>query len=169
MFRSRDRLLAEIPHLRRYARVLARGEQDAEDLVQACLERALRKFHLWQSERKLRSWLFSIMHNIHVDGTRRLACARPPLSFDDVAEPSQMADQEDRAEVAKVLEAVGRLPDDLRDVLVLVAIRELSYAEAAEALDIPLGTLMSRLNRARERLRASLGMDRPRPALRQVK
>jgi RNA polymerase sigma-70 factor (ECF subfamily) len=169
MFRSRDRLIAEIPHLRRYARVLVRGAQEADDLVQACLERALRKFHLWQSERKLRSWLFSIMYNIHVDGTRTLANSRPALALDDVAEPSRMANQEDRADVSTVLAAVDRLPHDLRDVLVMVAIRELSYAEAAEALDIPMGTLMSRLNRARERLRASLGMEKPRPPLRQVK
>jgi RNA polymerase sigma-70 factor (ECF subfamily) len=137
--------------------------------VQACLERALRKFHLWQSERKLRSWLFSIMHNIHIDGTRTLANSRPALPLDDVAEPCHMADQEERADVAIVLAAVDRLPHDLRDVLVLVAIRELSYAEAAETLGIPEGTLMSRLNRARERLRTALGMEKPRPALRQVK
>lgn len=169
MFRSQDRLIGEIPHLRRYARVLARGEQEADDLVQACLERALRKIHLWQSERKLRSWLFSIMHNIHIDRSRTHAYSRPALSLDDVAEPSHMANQEDRADVSTVLAAVQRLPGDLRDVLVLVAIRELSYAEAAEALDIPMGTLMSRLNRARERLRTALGMEKPRPALRQVK
>ncbi len=169
MFRSRDRLIAEIPHLRRYARVLARGEQEADDLVQACLERALRKIHLWQSEGKLRSWLFSIMHNLHIDGIRTLANSRPAQSLDDVAEPSQMANQEDRADVSTVLAAVDRLPHDLRDVLVLVAIRELSYAEAAQTLGIPEGTLMSRLNRARERLRTALGMEKPRPALRQVK
>lgn len=169
MFRSRDRLIAEIPHLRRYARVLVRGEQEADDLVQACLERALRKLHLWQSERRLRSWLFSIMHNIHIDRARTLACSRPALSLDDVAEPSQMANQEERADVSTVLAAVERLPHDLRDVLVLVAIRELSYAEAAHTLEIPLGTLMSRLSRAREKLRASLGMEKPRPGLRQVK
>lgn len=169
MFRSRERLIAEIPHLRRYARVLVRGEQDADDLVQACLERALRKFHLWQSDRKLRPWLFSIMHNIHIDRTRTFAHRRIALSIDDVAEPSQMANQEDRAEVSTVLAAVDRLPGDLREVLVLVAVRELSYAEAAETLGIPVGTLMSRLNRARERLRSSLGMEGSRPELRQVK
>jgi RNA polymerase sigma-70 factor (ECF subfamily) len=109
------------------------------------------------------------MHNMHIDGTRGLANSRPALSLDDVAVPSQMANQEDRADVSTVLAAVDRLPHDLRDVLVLVAIRELSYAEAAQTLDIPVGTLMSRLNRARERLRASLGMEKPRPALRQVK
>jgi RNA polymerase sigma-70 factor (ECF subfamily) len=169
MFRSRNLLIAEIPHLRRYARVLVRGEQEADDLVQACLERALRKFHLWQSERKLRSWLFSIMHNIHIDATRTPAFSRPALALDEVAEPAQMANQEDRANVATVLAAIDRLEQDLRDVLVLVAINELSYAEASEALGIPQGTLMSRLNRARERLRQSLGMEKLRPALRQVK
>jgi len=169
MFRRRDQMIAEIPHLRRYAKVLLRGEQGADDLVQACLERALRKFHLWQSERRLRSWLFSIMHNIHIDMTRTLTHSRPPLALEDVAEPAQAGNQEDRAEVSAILAAVDRLPAELRDVLVLVAINELSYAEAAEALAIPLGTLMSRLNRARERLRLTLGMDHRRPALKQVK
>jgi RNA polymerase sigma-70 factor (ECF subfamily) len=169
MFRNRDRLIAEIPHLRRYARVLARGEQEADDLVQACLERALRKIHLWQTEGKLRSWLFSIMHNMYIDRTRTLAHGRPAVALDDVAELSQTANQEDSADVSTVLAAVQRLPRDLRDVLVLVAIQELSYAEAALALGIPVGTLMSRLHRARERLRESLGMEKPRAVLRQVK
>jgi len=146
-----------------------RGEQDADDLVQACLERALRKFPLWQSDPKLRPWLFPIRHHIHIDRTRTFAHRRIALSIDDVAEPSQMANQEDRAEVSTVLAAVDRLPSDLREVLVLVAVRELSYAEAAETLGIPVGTLMSRLHRARERLRSSLGMARSRTELRQVK
>lgn len=168
--KGRSLLIAEIPHLRRYARVLTRDPEAADDLVQACLERVLGRFHLWRPERRLRPWLFTVMHNLHVNGIRHRA-SRPawvPLEH-AAAALAVAARQETWVEARKVLSAIDRLPEDQRAAVVLVGTEELSYREAAAVLGIPVGTLMSRLHRGRERLREILHMAEQPPAIRQVK
>jgi len=163
---SRDAIIAEIPRLRRYARALTGRVDAADDLVQETLQRALEKWRLWQRERDLRPWLFSIMHNLHVDGRRRDNridfCAE-----DELPVPVQRASQQDALELRDLDRALALLPADQREVLLLVGLEELSYAEVARALKIPQGTVMSRLSRARIRLKAILA-DEAAPILKVV-
>jgi RNA polymerase sigma-70 factor (ECF subfamily) len=149
---SRTAIVAEIPRLRRYARALTGRTELADDLVQETLARALDKWHFWQRERDLRPWLFSIMHNLHVDGQRR----DTHLDFrdDDLPELTQRATQEDALELRDLDRMLALLPMDQREILLLVGLEELSYKEVAQALAIPLGTVMSRLSRARGRFTA---------------
>lgn len=155
---SRDAIVAEIPRLRRYARALTGRADAADDLVQDTLQRALEKWRLWQRERDLRPWLFSIMHNLHVDGRRR----DRHVEFrddDELPASSQRADQADQIELRELERTLALLPPDQREVLLLVGLEELSYAEVARALNIPQGTVMSRLSRARARLKALLARE----------
>lgn len=152
---SRDAIIAEIPRLRRYARALTGRADAADDLVQDTLERALDKWRFWQRERALRPWLFAIMHNLHVDGRRRDS----RVEFhddDDLPLPIQRAEQFDALELRDLERALTLLPRDQRAVLLLVGLEDLSYAEVARALGVPQGTVMSRLSRARGRLRQVL-------------
>lgn len=151
-----SRLLAEIPHLRRYARVLLHDSWAEEDLVQGSLERALRHFDQWRRERPLRPWLLAIMHNLYVSSLRRCAAAPAFSPLGEVDDLSVAASQDIRLEARRVLEATGHLPEEQRLVLILIAVEELSYKDAADILDIPVGTLMSRLHRGRARLRGML-------------
>lgn len=150
-------IVAQIPHLRRYARALVGDRTLAEDLVQDCLERAWSRLHLWREGSNLRTWLFAIMHNLYANNIRSLS-HRPRLALlDDAATNAPTrATQEDGLEVASLNEALQRLPEEQRAVILLVGLEELSYQEAAAALGIPIGTVMSRLHRGRERLRALL-------------
>ncbi|WP_299065916.1 sigma-70 family RNA polymerase sigma factor [Accumulibacter sp.] len=164
---SRDAIVAEIPRLRRYARALTGHGDSADDLVQDTLERALDKWRFWHRERDLRPWLFSIMHNLHVDGRRR--DGRVAFCADsDLPVPVQRADQADALELRDLQHALMRLPLEQREVLLLVGLEDLSYADVALALGVPPGTVMSRLSRARARLRAVLAGELT-PPLRVVK
>ena len=152
---SRDLIVPEIPRLRRYARALTGRPDAADDLVQDTLERALEKWQFWQRERDLRPWLFSIMHNLHVDTCRR----EGRIEYcDDDALPHvvQRPDQEDALHLRDLDRALALLPLDQREVILLVGLEELSYAEVAAALSVPQGTVMSRLSRARARLKSIL-------------
>ncbi len=170
MFRNRTLLIAEIPHLRRYALSLTRDSHAADDLVQGCLERALSRFHLWQTSRRLRPWLFTIMHNLFIDTQRHRSARNPALSLDDLhTPPAQGASQEHHLTARAVLEQIDHLPAEQREAVLLVGVNELSYAEAARVLGIPQGTLMSRLHRGRAKLREQLGMAASGPAIRRVK
>jgi RNA polymerase sigma-70 factor (ECF subfamily) len=153
-------IIAEIPRLRRYARALTRDREAADDLVQDCLERAWSRFHLWRRRDNLRAWLFTIMHNLHANHVRR-AKSRPATTSLDLVEgsarlPALRPAQEDGLETRGIAAALDQLPEEQRQVLLLVALEQLSYEEAAQVLDIPIGTVMSRLSRARERLRRLL-------------
>ena len=152
---KRDAIIAEIPRLRRYARALTGKAELADDLVQDTLERALEKWRLWQQGRELRPWLFSIMHNLHVDGCRRDSRI-DYRDEDDLPLPPQRANQQDGLELRDLDRALALLPAEQREVLLLVGLEELSYAEVATALNIPQGTVMSRLSRARARFKAVL-------------
>ncbi|GAB4469874.1 MAG: RNA polymerase sigma factor [Burkholderiaceae bacterium] len=157
-----EQLQAHIPRLRRYARALTGSREAADDLTQDTLERAWIKRGLWREQAgradgKLRAWLFAVMHNVFVNGVKR---TRRLESLDELSaahpEPAAGASAETDAALSDLQAALRRLPDEQREVLLLVGLEQLSYAEAAQALDVPIGTVMSRLSRARERLRQLL-------------
>ena len=144
-------LIELIPRLRRYARALVGERAAADDLVQDTLERAWSKLHLYRRGSDLRAWLFTVMHNVHVN---RLRATRPTDPLDDeMPELAQRATQGDALMVRDLERAVAVLPLAQRQVLLLVALEDLSYEETARVLDIPIGTVMSRLARAREKVR----------------
>ena len=145
-----------IPRLRRYARALTGERNAADDLVQDTLERAWTKLHLWRPGSDLRAWLFTIMHNVHVNQVRSRG-ATPTLPLDeDMPDAPVRATQSDMLEVRDIDAALRRLPLEQREVLLLVALEHMSYQAAADTLEIPIGTVMSRLARGRERLRILL-------------
>jgi RNA polymerase sigma-70 factor (ECF subfamily) len=149
-----EAIVAEIPRLRRYARALTGDAVRADDLVQDTLERALGKWSLWRPG-KLRAWLFSIMHNVFVNQVR----SPRPIDFpgdEALSDLPARATQSDALELRDLANCLARLPVEQREVLLLVGLEDLSYEEVAKALGIPVGTVMSRLSRGRERLRAML-------------
>lgn len=150
-------IIEQIPGLRRYARALSGGQKEnADDLVQDTLERAYRKWHLFRLGSDLRPWLFSIMHNVFINNWRiQVSQASPAIT--DTREGSAPASQLNHVQVNETLAAVGQLAPELREVLVLVTVETFSYAETAKILDIPIGTVMSRLSRARTQLRILTG------------
>jgi RNA polymerase sigma factor (sigma-70 family) len=148
-------ILAELPRLRRYARAMVGDRAAADDLVQDTLERAWSRFAQWRMGSDLRAWLFSIMHNLRVDQLRRPGLSTIAMDDEDYAVPTR-ATQSDRLEVGDLESALAQLPEEQRAVLLLVALEEMSYEEVARTLGIPLGTVMSRLSRGRERLRLIL-------------
>jgi len=163
-----DDLTPWLPRLRRYARALAHNREDADDLVQDTLERAWSRSALWRQVGDMRAWLFGIMHNLHVDRLRRSRVATVPLD-DGVDEPPVAGAQEHGLAVRDLAAALDALAPEQRAVLVLVTIEGMSYADVAATLGIPTGTVMSRLSRARERLRVQLAraaepVDPRRPA-----
>jgi RNA polymerase sigma factor (sigma-70 family) len=162
-----QRLVELIPRLRRYARALAGDRASADDLVQDTLERAWAKLHLYRRGTDLRAWLFTVMHNVHVNKVRALR-ATDPLE-DEMPELAQRAPQGDALLVRDLDRAVARLPADQRAVLLLVTLEEMSYDEVARTLGIPIGTVMSRLSRARDKLRAMMLGDPASAKLKVVK
>ncbi|HEY7788323.1 MAG TPA: sigma-70 family RNA polymerase sigma factor [Casimicrobiaceae bacterium] len=155
-------LLAAIPRLRRYARVLTGDATRADDLVQEALARGWEKRRLWTAGTDLRAWLFTIMHNVFVN-QRALAlrdARNVSLDGDDETgaawQVSVRAPQEGHVELQEVLRELSRLPPDQREVLVLAAVEEMRYEEIAAVLSIPVGTVMSRLSRARAKLRRAV-------------
>lgn len=144
-----------LPALMRYARRLTGNDSDAEDLVQDALVRAYANADKYQRGRPLRIWLFSILHNVFVSGVRRQAVREQfradMVATGDVVEPPT---QEQLVRLHQVEAALAALPAEQQAVLHLVAVEGLSYQDAADAIGIPIGTLISRLSRARARLRA---------------
>lgn len=164
-----ERIIAEIPHLRRFARSLARDANAADDLVQDCLERALGSFPLLRKPASLRAWLFRILYNLHLDAVA--AAARGPRWIDDTDIESELVEppgQEQQLAARSALTCLQRLPAHQRAAIALVAVEDLGYAEAAAVLGIPVGTLMSRLHRGRVRLRALMD-GTPQARVRRVK
>ncbi len=162
-----QRLVDLIPRLRRYARALVGERAGADDLVQDTLERAWTKLHLYRPGTDLRAWLFTVMHNVHVN---KLRTARPTDPLDEgMPELAQRAPQVDALLVRDLDRAIARLPADQRAVLLLVTLEEMSYEDVAHTLGIPIGTVMSRLSRAREKLRALMLGQTPPAKLKVVK
>jgi len=143
-----------IPRLRRYARALVSDRAAADDLVQDTLERAWIKFHLYRDGTDLRAWLFTVMHNVHVNRIRSTRAT--DVLDDEMPEMAQRAAQGDALMVRDLDRAIVRLPEEQRAVLLLVALEDMSYDEVARTLGIPIGTVMSRLSRAREKLRTMM-------------
>lgn len=157
---NRDLIVAEIPRLRRYARALTGDVARADDLVQDTLERALSRFSLWRPG-NLRAWLLTIMHNIFVNQIK--SASHVDYLADDVLPDLPLrATQSDNLELRDLDRALGRLTPEQREVLLLVGLEDLSYDETAKVIGSPVGTVMSRLSRGRERLRALLnGIEIP--------
>jgi RNA polymerase sigma-70 factor (ECF subfamily) len=158
-------LVAAIPRLRRYARVLTGDSTRADDLVQDTLARAWEKRRLWQAGTDLRAWLFTIMHNVHVNqfALRRREALHDSLDADTTGAAWQLPvrpNQLERVELLEVIREMGKLPVEQREVL-------LRYEEIAALLSVPIGTVMSRLSRAREKLKRLLA--EPAATLRSVK
>ena len=168
----RDAVAAEIPRLRRYARALTGDDGEADDLIQDTLERALARLDQWREGDNPRKWLFSILHNLHVDGLRRKSRRPPHVGLDNVG-VEQSAPAADGASGRDLDRALQLLSGEQRQVVLLVGLEGLSYAETAEVLAIPVGTVMSRLARGRDRLRSLMdyegGDKNGRAALRRVK
>ena len=159
-------ILPYIPNLRRYARALVGDRHAADDLVQDTLERAVRKFHLWRPG-DLRAWLFSIMHNVFVNQLKARKI-RPEVEADEtLAAPVPTANGMDILDLERALRA---LAPEQREVVLLVGLEEMTYAEVSRLLGIPIGTVMSRLSRGREKLRRLVegGPSRTNPNLRVV-
>ena len=150
---------AEIPRLRRYARALTRDVVSADDLVQDCLTRALGKLHLWQEGSDLRAWLFTILHNQYVNHIRRAVREGATVALNET-EPmlSRAPQQGKRLELRDLERAIAQLPEEQRSVILLVALEGMRYEEVAAVLDVPVGTIRSRLSRGREALRRLTGV-----------
>jgi RNA polymerase sigma-70 factor (ECF subfamily) len=157
-----------IPSLRRYAWSLLRDKSDADDLVQDCLVRALDRMDSLRPDGDLRAWLFTIMHNIFANRWRRTRNRARLLAEHTETEAIIAAPQHASAEMRDVLRGIDTLPDEQREVILLVAVEGFHYDEVASMLGIPIGTVMSRLSRARDRL-SQFVQGQERPMLRRVK
>lgn len=148
-----DQLRQHLPALRRYARALTGDTAAADDLVQDCVERALSRAHLWRAPGNMRAWLFTLMHNLNANRCRRAAWRSTMTMTCDRPEAARPAHQMERLMANQALSALHQLSEAHREVLILVAIEGMPYADAAAVLGVPPGTVMSRLSRAREHLR----------------
>ena len=157
-----------IPALRRYAWALLRDETAADDLVQDCLERALSRWQLRRRDGNLRAWLFAILHNRFISDRRRDKRRGIPLPLEEGNDAASASDTESGVTRRDLLEALALLPEEQRAVVLLVGVEDLSYEDAARALGVPIGTVMSRLSRGREKLRRYIEGERP-TMLRRVK
>ncbi len=147
-------IIEQIPKLRRYARALTGDAALADDLVQDSLERAWSRFHLWRPGSNIRAWMFTIMHNCYANTVRRAKHRPRVVPLEEWGGDAQIGPAQEKAtELRQVGEALRQLPEEQRAVVLLVGLEEHTYAEAAKILGIPLGTVMSRLSRGRERLR----------------
>jgi RNA polymerase sigma-70 factor (ECF subfamily) len=162
------RLLEEqIPALRRYAFALVRDHDAADDLVQDCLERALSRWYLRRPEGDLRAWLFTILRNLYINAYRARKRRGVNAAIDETQSPIA-PEQEAGLQARDVLAAIDQLPEEQKSLLLLIGVEDLSYEQAARVLAIPIGTVMSRLSRARRRLRGIIEDGRA-PLLRRVK
>lgn len=144
---------AEIPRLRRFARAMVRDATLADDLVQECLERALSRLHLWRPGSNLRAWLFTILRNLHINGIRRRQAVVDIDGEGQAAIGAASGAQIVRLELRDLRRALGMLPNEQREVVLLIGLEGISYGEAADILGISIGTVKSRLSRGRRALR----------------
>ncbi len=159
--RVEDLLVAFLPNLRRFAISLCRSRDLADDLVQAACERALASSESFAPGTRFDAWMFRILRNLWIDQIRRQKTAGPQVDIDertDLSAGDAERDAESRLSLQDVAQAIGALSDDQREVLLLVCVEGLSYRDAAEALEVPIGTVMSRLARARRNLADATGI-----------
>ncbi len=163
-------IIEHIPRLRRYARALVGHSHRADDLVQDTLERAYTKWHLWREGSNLRAWLFTVMHNVWANQMESGNHVPPMVSIDEALDIADLPRQDGALGIRDLEAALVTLPGDQREVLLLVALEDLKYHEAARVLDVPIGTVMSRLARARTKLRFAMSEGAvKRPNLKAVK
>ena len=152
-------LSAEIPRLRRYARALTRDMTRADDLVQSCLVRAVAKQHLWQPDTDLRAWLVTILHNQHVNDVRRSVREGVGVAIENASAVLTVpANAGSSLQLRDLDRAIARLPEEQRQVILLIGLEGMRYEEAAAILDVPVGTVRSRLSRGRDMLRRLMDM-----------
>src|SRR3954447_12954535 len=150
----------EIPRLRRYARALTRSADRADDLAQETLARAIAKSHLWQAGTDIRAWLFTIMHNQHVNMVRRAMRDEATADIEQMSSSlAAITDPTASRQLRELETALARLSGEQRELILLVGLEGMSYEAAAQILDVPVGTVRSRLSRGRDALRQL--MDRP--------
>ena len=152
-----------IPRLRRYARALTRDGNRADDLVQECLVRALAKRHLFQPGTDLRAWLFTLLHNQHVNEIRRAAPLGNVAGVDELAPVPVEGNAIPSVELKDLERAIAKLPIEQRQAVLLVGLEGMPYDEVASVLNVPIGTVRSRLSRGRDLLRHLMGMQEQRP------
>jgi RNA polymerase sigma-70 factor (ECF subfamily) len=152
-------LEAEIPRLRRYARALTRDVSRADDLVQSCLARAVAKQHLWQYGTNLRAWLFTILHNQHVNDVRRGTREGNNVELDQAPPMTVLSNAMPALELRDLERAIAKLSPEQRQVILLVGLEGLAYEEVAAVLKVPVGTVRSRLSRGRDELRRLMGVE----------
>jgi RNA polymerase sigma-70 factor (ECF subfamily) len=153
----------EIPRLRRYARALTRVSHRADDLVQDTLLRALTKLHLWQPGTDIRAWLFTIMHHQYINTVRREAHeAAASVDIEHISSTLvSTTDPTAKRQLVELDRALAQISTEQREVLLLVGLEGMDYESVSQILDVPIGTVRSRLSRGRERLRELMGRDRP--------
>ena len=164
-----EHIATHIPQLRRYARALTGDYTAAEDLVQDTLERAWKRIGLWRLGSDLRAWLFTIMHNLHVNQLKADSRQQGQPPEQATLDLSVRPTQEDRLELRDLNKALRRLSNEQREVLLLVGLEQMSYEEVAKVLGIPIGTVMSRLSRGRDQLRAMMEGSSAAPQLKVIK
>jgi RNA polymerase sigma-70 factor (ECF subfamily) len=152
-----EKLVALLPRLRRFARTLSRNQHDADDLVQVAVERAWRNIGQYRPEANLASWLFGIMKNAWIDDRRSRGRRREVALPEDSGEHPAVTPFDANTEMWSVSEAMNKLPEEQRVAVALVLVEGLSYKEAADLLEVPVGTLTSRLARGRTALAGALG------------
>jgi len=162
----RSALVDHVPALRRYALGLTRKREDADDLVHDCLAQAIRKQHLWRPGSNLKSWLFTLLHNLFINEYRRRKARGTEVPFDTAYFRSEVTQgQPSDVTLSQLDRALGELPSEQREVVMLVSVQGFSYMEAAEIMQVPLGTIRSRLSRARGALRRRLAEGAERAAV----
>ena len=149
----------QIPRLRRYARALTRDVTRADDLVQSCLMRAIAKQHLWEHGTNLRAWLFTILHNQYVNEVRHSVREGSTVELDEAPQLTVPGNAIASLELRDLERAIGKLPPEQRQVILLVGLEGLAYEEVATVLNVPVGTVRSRLSRGRDELRRLMGVD----------
>jgi RNA polymerase sigma-70 factor, ECF subfamily len=155
-----DLIEREIPRLRRYARALTRSADRADDLVQETLLRAVAKAHLWQQGTDIRAWLFTIMHNQYVNMVRRAIREEATVDIEQMSSSLVATTDPTASRQLRELErALGGLPGEQREVILLVGLEGLSYESAAQILGVPVGTVRSRLSRGRDALRRLMDLE----------
>jgi RNA polymerase sigma-70 factor (ECF subfamily) len=150
-------LIAQLPALRRYAIALVGNPAQADDLVQDCIERALRRPEALRDKQRLLAWLRSILHNLYIDELRRRRSRGREEDIADLSDHLSLSvPARDRSGLRDLAAAMATLNVEHRQILLLVGLEGLNYRELADELDVPMGTVMSRLARAREKLRSAM-------------
>src|ERR1700723_3810206 len=154
-----EQIVALLPRLRRFARNLARNPHDADDVVQIAVERALTRLDQWRSDARLDSWMFKIVRNVWIDELRSRGRRDKVFLASEAGENVGTDSMARETDLLAVQSAMARLPQEQREAVGLVLVEGLPYRETADVLDVPIGTLTSRLARGREALQAMLGME----------